>query len=896
MKISNEYYNFLDPSVISASFGANGSQSFINMGDFYLKTLYLKNNSNNNVDSVEIKDGNGIYNFKGSSVNTNLLNTDTSSWTDAYFKQDSLDMLSATSVSSPSISVNYDASVYPEDILNHGVSDGTISSYLKNNFTLSYYWPAIIWIGNFDNDYKAISDASFIFDSAPSEFDSDVSNGKSYLIDISQLKAGISVNNFPQYGLYVAIPVENTADSNFSFKWKDITDNDMDWRSLPVNYFDPSYTAYPGLISGYFPGDLTGFTDTSSMHSASLSSLTEINSCMKLSNIFSMFFDSSVPSERLKVLQGNTSSSLYNKNYKVFRFPLIVYNGNQETLKQYPFGIEYNSNTRLLINYNNHAGISEAGIVPTMNEMAYGVGTDYTLFYWLYPDSVISNGSINYKECTASTEKSRKHYIFWDDLPFSSEFGKEYPYMFEVHQPAFCSDNYYDSLLKNDSSYQSMLSFYAGTYFVPNNEQSQVQVFYDVSAYPLNIDLQKIVGYSSGYFSAGTQNIHDFGAGTGFANDSIFKAMGSKFGITYNDVSGNISNYSYNPMFNYASMSDSCTYIQYKIKDTYKNTNNYRLNITPDSSNVSINEKFYISDRSYQIGKSTGTSTDIGNGTYVGLPLIVCGCIISDQQNLSLNEIGNCIRKFFIYTPEMSYGNTITSGIAMVDTSYYNEFNPTVFPSILYNATTISPGLSDRHSEYNSYNNGQYHFRYVSDGSNYCMYNKYSSNLSGNTAFSDNPYFYLFAAVNEKCAQISDMTNVIMNVEMEAPSYGGQIAYNTMNFQKGTKGITNDNDDFIVYSPAVGGMGEDYYWNGNQYIDQRTSEFTLADSALTNSDVAKSLTYKFIVSGSFRSFTSNSFSDYGGSYFRLYQNMTGLPINNLTITGCWFDNNGVTQL
>lgn len=93
MKISNEYYNFLDPSVISASFGANGSQSFINMGDFYLKTLYLKNNSNNNVDSVEIKDGNGIYNFKGNSVNTNLLNTDTSSWTDAYFKQDSLDML-----------------------------------------------------------------------------------------------------------------------------------------------------------------------------------------------------------------------------------------------------------------------------------------------------------------------------------------------------------------------------------------------------------------------------------------------------------------------------------------------------------------------------------------------------------------------------------------------------------------------------------------------------------------------------------------------------------------------------------------------------------------------------------------------------------------------------------
>lgn len=241
----------------------------------------------------------------------------------------------------------------------------------------------------------------------------------------------------------------------------------------------------------------------------------------------------------------------------------------------------------------------------------------------------------------------------------------------------------------------------------------------------------------------------------------------------------------------------------------------------------------------------------------------------------------------------MSYGNTITSGIAMVDTSYYNEFNPETFPAILYNSTNISVSSSSRHSENNYYNSGQAHFRYVSDSSNFCMYNKYASNLTGNSVFSQNPYFYLFAAVNEKCAQISDMTNVIMNVEMEAPSYQGQIAYNTINFQKGTRGITNDAHSLVVYSPS-GGMGEGYYWDGDQYIDQRTSEFTLADTVLDNSDRAKALTYKFIVSGSFRSFTSNSFSDYGGSYFRLYQDMSGLPINNLTITGCWFDNTGLS--
>ena len=546
-----------------------------------------------------------------------------------------------------------------------------------------------------------------------------------------------------------------------------------------------------------------------------------------------------------------------------------------------------------------------------MNQMDYEAGNDNILFYWMYPSSADSNGTIKYTECTAPTEKSRKHYIFWDNLPFSSNLGREYPYMFEMHQPSFSINSYYDTLLKNDSSYQSMLSFYAGTYVVQPYTGISLwpQVFYDVSAYPLNIDLYNDTSNNlSGpgsliIFDSGTQNIHDSGTGTGFDNNSIFKAMGSKFGI-YNtfaetglnnsDVSGNIAAYSYNPIFNYVSMSDSCTYIQYKIKDVYRNTNNYRLDITPDTSNVNIDEIFYIPDKSYKIGiTDTLSHTNIGNGTYVGLPLTVCGCIISDQSNLSLAEIGNCIRKLYIYTPKMSYGNTITSGIAMVDTSYYNEYNPGTFPAVLYNSSTISVSSSTRHSDSNSYNLGQAHFRYVSDSSNFCMYNKYASNLAGNSVFSQNPYFYLFAAVNEKCAQISDMTNVIMNVEMEAPSYQGQIAHNTIDFQKGTRGITNDGHSLVVYQPQGGGMGAGYYWNGNQYIDQRTSDFTLADAVLDNSDRAKELTYKFIVSGSFRSFTSNTFSDSAGSYFRLYQDMDGLPINNLTITGCWFDNTGV---
>ena len=909
MKISNEYYNFLDPSVISASFGGNGNQSSVNMGDFYLKTLYIKNDSTSSIDSKEITDSGGTYNFKGSSVNTNLLNTDTSSWTDAYFKQDSLDMLSTVSLSTASKAINYVASVSSEDNLNHGITDGTLSSSLSNAFTLNYYWPAMIWLGNYSNGYKAVSDASFIFDNQPWQFDSDLMNGQQNMIDISQLKPGFNANAFPSYGLYIAIPVENTDDSSFSIRWKDISDTSADWRMLPNLYYDASDAGFSGLDAGYFPGDATGFTDSSSLGPSDiLKNLTEVQSVRTLRSIFSLFFDSDVPATRIAQLSGVTSSAAFGKQYKVFRFPLTSGLTN--------YGITYSTNARIIINYNNRSAVESVPWAPSISEIAFdATGPDSPIsdkrgFFWLYPKT--DSSTVNYT--WNGVGSNRKQFMFWDDIAQSSNFGKPFPYLIPYHSPAFGINAYWDTILGNDSSYQSMISFYNGVIVtsVPNSTTAAMikEIFQDVSSNPaLNINLYND---TSNQLGEGITTIN-FGAGaggefpnTGFDNGRLFEAIGSKGGI-FNNFSvpiptnftdEQVTDYVYNPIFNYANLNDSCTYIRFKIKDSYRTNNKYQTVITKDTSDPVIDRKYYCNDIDAKINTSAnadGTVEAGGGGIYVGLPLMVCGCVISNRMDLSLNEVASCIRKMYTYSPEMSYGQSITTGIAMTDTSFYSEYSYNKFPSPKYQSASTVSVDSMRHMPVMIGDQSYNYYRYVSDPSTYCMFNSNSANFTVSPQFKS-PFFYLFAAINQKYKDIGLVNNVIMNVEMESDSLPqGQVAWNTINFQRGS----NSSYRSLVY--YVSCVGYDTYFGANSTVpDSYRSSFTLANNETFDNPIHRDqLGYKFFVASPFRYFASEANPNDAGYHYKLSTDNFGYasgdlggfkPIKTLTITDCWFDN------
>lgn len=744
---SSEYYNFMDPSIINASLGDtyNGN---IDMGDFYLKTLYIKNKVSLKDISTEIKNSNGIYDFRGNSVNPLILLNDTSSFADDFFRADSISMLSSASQYIDEFKVDYDSSIITNDYLSLNIQDTTIANNILDSFSIYYYYPSFIWIGktkanNTDNRFDCLGN-QVMFSSTENEFDSDLRNGikKEIGINFDALNGLESING---YSLYIALPVLGQSPQNYgiSVRWKDSSNAMERYRVLPSFFNDVSNS----VIIGMLPGDNTTYNKANAWAYTS-NTLSENYAYIKLSNILDYFFKLS-ENPRIKYLSDLSATytgNLFNKKYFVFR---------------YPFGTDSNRNIKL------------------------GPDTSILINY-------------TYKN-TASVETVPLPDDFLNVTSVDEDFQWFKPTRFEDYTPIIEQMNYLGGSNASDTYYQTIKQYHT-YYLFFTNMLNTFRIVFNVTYGASKYTTATIKGNRSNIvfeFNGEDYNIMSDILNL-LDNTDSGSTITQKNNISYLRVFPddflaiileNPNNHTEGAIWQYK------LDIHYEYKDEYLNNDNYKFNIknTGNIIDTSFNYSFFKFTNSVV---TTYFPPSAGLSPFnVLLPNLVFGCVISYNGNLLAGQLSDIVTKYIDYNniPEQL---SITSGLYMCTSNVYGD------QAIYSNVGYKSAGGSEHIPNWNN-------FQYIDDASVYyygsdlwSVYNLQELAINDSLVIrstNQQPFFYLFAMTK---TSISPKNNPMMNVELE--DSGGTNTYYTIDFRDGDH-ASGSHTDYESYN--YGGFG-----------------------------------------------------------------------------------------